>query len=228
MGVNEFGEIVREDRPTNVQETDEEPTVHLDVYIGKQVEAVCKALALSPKVVYIPGSSTDVLPILEELKNSNILYADINDRAVRNLRKAGYNAILADIETIMPPEEVDLMVLNGISVNKPLDTMKKGGIVYSDGRMGSAENIAQNHEDFSLIGIVIDEEIQGTEGSQERELMVKKDGLDFYYHNLRRTEEELAEVRRNLRMQLMNGTSSSQASEPLLPAAKGYIFQKNK
>lgn len=226
--INEMGEIKREGVSANVPEMEQEPRVRVDVQIGRHLEAVFQEFALSPKEVYVPGSSTDVLPHLDALQTSHILYADTDEQAVKDLHEAGYDAVLADVELAMPPSEIDLMVLNGISVNKPLDVVTKGGYVYSDGRMGSAENIAQNHEGFSLVGVLLDEETQDAHGSESRKLTVQRDNLDPYLKGLRRTEEEGVEIRRKLRMQLLAGNKSSEtrASEPLLPEAKGYVFQK--
>jgi len=225
--INESGEIIRENAPEQPVTKEIEPVVNIDTLGGQKVEAVCQGFALNPKEVYVPGSGTDVLPPLSSLEDSHIVYADMDEKAVDTLQKAGYTAVLADVEANPPKNEIDLLILNGITVKKPLDLVKQGGFAYSDGRMGSAESIAQNHEDFSLVGVIVDEVVEDAQGRPQRKPKLQKEGLDIYAKNLRRTEEELADVRRSLRMQLLGGgLSPAKQTEPAPPPATGYVFQK--
>lgn len=217
--INEFGEIVRADIPPAVEE-EQKLTPNIDDEMGKLVEAIVQAFELTPKEIYVPGSGNEVLPELGSLKDSHITYVDTDNAAVDALQEGGYNAVVADVETFSPPSEVDLLILKGISVNRPLEFVKAGGYVFSDGRMGSAEKIAQEHPDFQLVGVLVEEDGKG---------VVKKENLDPYKKVLNRTQDELAAIRRNFRMSLINGDSQPKADKPASPPhvpAQGYVFQK--
>lgn len=224
--INKFGESIGI-RPWDDSERGEQQKINFDMTIGAQVEAVCEAFGIIPKEIYVPGSSNQVLPNIDVLQDSHILYADLDERVVKDLKEAGYNAIVADVEAVVPPMEIDLLILNGITVDKPLQSVKKGGIIFSDGRMGSAENIAKRHQEFKLVGVVI-EEPQVVQGDTQIRKIVRKDGLESYVTELRRTEQEHAEIRKKIRMELMNENTVSnlEKSSSKPPRPVGYIFQK--
>lgn len=217
--INASGEIV-DKNAAEAPVTPPNHEVNIDTAIGNIVEASCNFLGLEPKEVYVPGSGTDVIPPLPALQNSHIEYADLDPRSVKTLQGAGYDAQVCDVETTRPAKPIDLLILNGISVDLPLDSVVNDGFVISDGRMNSAQNIATNHQNFDLVGVVVN-----SEPSTESGLSVDQSNLGYYLKQLRATEEENLQSRRNLLARLSDPVLAEPTAS--LPIAHGYIFKKS-
>lgn len=95
----------------------------------KAFDAFSNALHPILKTIYYPGPWTDISPSkTQSLRGSRIIYVDTDERAIKALQKAGYEAHVGDAK-IFDPGQVDLLLMFNFYTEEPLRYVVEGGYV---------------------------------------------------------------------------------------------------
>lgn len=123
-----------------------------------QYRAVADHFDLSPEIVYHPGSGHDV-SLSAAFSDSRVVYLDIDEAAMADLRRAGYEAVGADAAGYRLSQAADVIVFrNAGLMEEPivLANLRKGGWVLSNDHLESARHVVRL-DDLELVGVVPDD-----------------------------------------------------------------------
>lgn len=120
-----------------------------------QYWAVSDHFDLSPDLVYHPGSGHDV-SLSEAFPETRVLYADIDEAAMADLNRAGYEAVGADATAYELTEKADVIVFRNAGLVEEAIVevnLRTGGWVLANNHLASAEHLAEL-DSLELIGLV--------------------------------------------------------------------------
>lgn len=122
-----------------------------------QYEAVAEAFDLVPGTVYHPGSGHDVSPSAA-FPESRCVYVDVDEAAMAELARAGYEAVGADATGYELDAEADLTVFRnaGLLEGAVVDAnLRDGGWVLANDHLDSASHLLEL-DALELVGVVPD------------------------------------------------------------------------
>lgn len=108
-------------------------------------------------VIYYPGPDFDASPSkTQAFNNSKIVYVDHNEYAIKALKKAGYDAYLADSGNF-DPGKVDLLLLLNFYDEQTLKYVSENGYVICNKHWaGGIFPDMLKREDFDFVGALTD------------------------------------------------------------------------
>ncbi len=123
-----------------------------------QYRAVADHFDLSPDVVYHPGSGHDVSPSAA-FPESQVVYVDVDEAAMDDLARAGYEAVGADATGHDLAMDADLIVFRnaGLVEEAVVDAnLRPGGWVLANDHLESARHLVRM-DTLELVGVVPDD-----------------------------------------------------------------------
>jgi|GEM_PF-1619890 hypothetical protein len=122
-----------------------------------QYVAFADRFDVSPDVVYYPGSGHDV-SLSEAFPESRVIYADVDEAAMSDLDRAGYEAVGTDAAAYELGEEADVILFrNAGLMEEPIveTNLRAGGWVLANDHLESARHLARM-DSLELVGVVPD------------------------------------------------------------------------
>jgi hypothetical protein len=123
-----------------------------------QYRAIANHFDLSPELVYHPGPGHDVSPS-EAFQDSRVVYVDIDEAAMTELNRAGYEAVGADATAYELAEPADVMVFRNAGLVEEAiveANLRAGGWVLANDHLESATHMAKL-DSLELVGVVPDD-----------------------------------------------------------------------
>jgi hypothetical protein len=123
-----------------------------------QYRAVADRFKISPDVVYHPGSGHDVSPSAA-FPESRVVYVDVDEAAMDDLSRAGYEAVGADATGYELAAGADVVVFRnaGLVEEAVVDAnLRSGGWVLANDHLESARHLARL-DALELVGVVPDD-----------------------------------------------------------------------
>jgi hypothetical protein len=123
-----------------------------------QYRAVADHFDLSPDIVYHPGSGHDVSPSAA-FPESQVVYVDVDEAAMDDLARAGYEAVGADATGHELATDADVIVFRnaGLIEEAVVDTnLRPGGWVLANDHLESARHLMRM-DALELVGVVPDD-----------------------------------------------------------------------
>jgi len=123
-----------------------------------QYRAVVDYFDLTPDVVYHPGSGHDVSPSTA-FPGSRVVYVDLDEAAMDDLTRAGYEAVGADATGHELAGGADVIVFQnaGLVEEAVVDrNLRPGGWVLANDHLESARHLARM-DGLELVGVVADD-----------------------------------------------------------------------
>ena len=123
-----------------------------------QYRAVADRFDLSPDVVYHPGSGHDVSPSAA-FPESRVIYVDVDEAAMDDLTRVGYEAVGVDATGHELATEADIVVFRnaGLVEEAVVDAnLRPGGWVLANDHLESARHLARM-DALELVGVVPDD-----------------------------------------------------------------------
>jgi hypothetical protein len=123
-----------------------------------QYRAVADHFDLAPDVVYHPGSGHDVSPSVA-FPESQVVYVDIDEAAMDDLTRAGYEAVGADATGHELATGADVLVFRnaGLVEEVVVDAnLRLGGWVLANNHLESARHLVRM-DTLELVGVVPDD-----------------------------------------------------------------------
>ncbi|NMI76838.1 hypothetical protein GLT92_00270 [Nanohaloarchaea archaeon] len=130
----------------------------------------------NPNFIYEPACGFNV-SIAKAFPYAEILFADIKNKKVENVNRAGYNVVRADAEELALSENPDITVLKraAFDVTRALEN-NKSDYVFANNRFHKAIEI-EEMESHELIGKVGESQIEW----EESETVNKNEDEDYLY-----------------------------------------------
>lgn len=123
-----------------------------------QYRAVSDYFDLSPELVHHPGSGHDVSPS-EAFRGSRVVYVDVDEAAMADLNRTGYEAVGADATAYELTEPADGIVFRnaGLVEEAIVETnLRAGGWILANDHLESASHVARL-DSLELVGVVPDD-----------------------------------------------------------------------
>jgi len=139
-----------------------------------------------PEVVYHPGSGHDVSPSAA-FSESRVVYVDVDEAAMDDLTRAGYEAVGADATGYELADGADVIVFRNAGLVEEAAVaanLRPGGWVLANDHLESARHLARL-DSLDLVGVVPDD---WTEESPP----VDTSDLDAYLSGTERTDDSLS------------------------------------
>lgn len=122
-----------------------------------QYEAFARAFDVSPDVVYHPGSGHDVSPSVA-FPESRVVYVDVDEAAMTDLNRTGYEAVGADAAAYELDERADVIVFRNAGMLEEAivgANLQAGGWVLANDHLESATHL-RSMDSLELVGVVPD------------------------------------------------------------------------
>lgn len=123
-----------------------------------QYRAVVDQFDLSPEVVYHPGSGHDV-SLSWAFPESRVVHVDVDEAAMTDLKRAGYEAIGADAISYELASGTDTIVFRNAGLLEEAIVevnLQPGGWVFANDHLESVQHLSRI-ESLTLVGVVPDE-----------------------------------------------------------------------
>jgi len=122
-----------------------------------QYEVFADYFDVSPGVVYHPGSGHDVSPS-EAFPESRVVYVDVDEAAMTDLNRSGYDAVSADAAAYEMDERANVIIFRnaGMLEEAIVDAnLRAGGWVLANDHLESATHLVRM-DSLELVGIIPD------------------------------------------------------------------------
>lgn len=201
-----------------------------------QYEAFADYFDVSPDVVYHPGSGHDVSPS-ETFPESRVVYVDVDETAMADLNRAGYEGVSADAAAYEVDQGADVIILrNAGMLEEPIveANLRADGWVLANDHLESATHLL-DVDSLELVGVVPDtwtgdappvdtRDLDAYLSPIETEAEYRKWRPDEYERIEERTKEPTADEKRPFETKRAPGNPRSR-----LPFKKGspldlYVF----